>query len=125
MKKPQKWIPEFCYEEEADGVTSSIPFVSVPPDETMPSVVYVFESRQTGEFEPGLNGDEVPIVEMTLHQYADMHVLKERLTTEVFDIVRNALGLEPLRDATQKGKAITDRVRQNVDIISSARSKTK
>ena len=107
------WVPEFCYEEDQDGLTSNIPFVPVPSDEVMPHFLFVFESRETGDFEPGLEGEEVPVIEMTLHQYADMQILKERLSPIEFDNVRFALGLEPLAVAAEKGKKITENVRES------------
>lgn len=110
-----QWIPEFCYEESDDGsATSHIPFVPVPDGEHMPHLIYVFENRETGEFEPGPEGEELPVIEMTLHQYADMAVLKEKLTLEQYDVVRTALGLEPLAAAVEKGKKITAAVREKV-----------
>ena len=108
------WIPEFCYEEDQEGMTSNIPFVPVPKDEQMPGFIFVFESRETGEFEPGPEGEELPVTEMTLHQYADMQTLKEKLSPIEFDNVRFALGLEPLAVAAAKGKQITANVRDTV-----------
>ena len=33
------WIPEICYEEVDDGMTSQIPFIEVPIDKQMPRVL--------------------------------------------------------------------------------------
>ena len=41
------WIPEIMYEENEDGTSSHIPFVMVPADQTMPTLLYVFESRES------------------------------------------------------------------------------
>lgn len=109
-----QWIPEFCYEEDAEGITSSLPFVPVPEGKTMPELVYIFESKETGTFEPGPEGEEVPVTEMTLHQYCDMAVLKEKLSPIEYDNIRFALGLESLKNAAIKGQKITDNVRKNV-----------
>tara|TARA_R110000796_G_scaffold87824_1_gene189232 strand:+ start:70 stop:423 length:354 start_codon:yes stop_codon:yes gene_type:complete len=109
-----QWIPEFCYEEDDSGVTSNLPFVPVPKDEKMPEIIYVFESRQTGEFEPGPEGEDLPVTEMELHQYCDMGILKERLSFVEYDNIRYTLGLEPLANAAQKGKQITDNVRRTM-----------
>jgi len=100
------WYPEIMYEEE-----SKIPFVPVPEGEQMPGVLFMFESRETGEHEPGSDGEPLPIVQMDLHQYANMAILKENLKPEEYDVVRNALGLEPLKVAAQKGLAVTENVR--------------
>ena len=73
--RSENWVPEIMYEEAQDeGLTSHIPFIPVPPDMEMPSLLYVFESRETGEFEPGPEGEELAVTEMELHQYADMNV---------------------------------------------------
>lgn len=108
------WIPEICYEEGQDGLSSHIPFIQVPGDSEMPGVIFIFESRETGEFEPGADGEDLPIVQMDLHQYADMSTLKNNLDAETYDIVRECLGLEPMSIAVGKGRKITDTVRNNI-----------
>ena len=102
----QGWYPEIMYEEE-----SRIPFVPVPNGEKMPSLLFMFESRETGEFEPGPDGDPLPIVQMDLHQFANMLTLKENLSQAEYDTVRSALGLEPLKVAAEKGMKVTESVR--------------
>ena len=67
QSEPSNWVPEILYEEGEDGIGSSIPFVMVPEGEEMPVLLYMFESRETGEFEPGLDGNEVPVVQWDLH----------------------------------------------------------
>lgn len=114
MKNNNNWIPEIMYEESDDGMTSNIPFIMVPQEEIMPKVVFIFESRETGEYEPNEEGDPVPIMEMDLHQYADMLILKEGLDEDTYDKVRQVLGLEPLRQAVSKGKKITENIRKNL-----------
>jgi len=111
---PSNWVPEICYEEEVDGISSHIPFVQVPKDEQMPGIIYIFESRETGEHEPGLDGDPVPVIQLDLHQYADLSVLKDRFDAASFDNIRVALGLEPLVAAVAKGQKITEKVREAV-----------
>lgn len=104
------WYPEIMYEED-----SKIPFVPVPNGETMPSILFMFESRDTGESEPGLDGEPLPIVELDLYQYANMNVLKSSLPPALFDQVRGALGLEPVSVAAPKGVAVTDNVRNSIE----------
>ena len=111
----KNWIPEIMYEEGDDGLSSNIPFIMVPKEQQMPKVVFIFESRETGEYEPNEEGDPVPIMEMDLHQYADMEVLKRGLDESTYDLVRNVLGLQPLREAVVAGKKITDNVRKNLE----------
>ena len=96
-------------------MTSNIPFIMVPHNQEMPKVIFIFESSETGEFEPNEDGDPVPIMDMDLHQFADMLTLKEELSESEYDKVRNVLGLQPLREAAQAGKKITDNVRKNLE----------
>lgn len=111
-----KWIPEIMYEESDEG-SSNIPFIMVPENEVMPKLLFMFESRNTGEFEPGLEGEEVPVFEWDLHQYADMQVLKDNLDVETFNKVRLSLGLEPLEVAAKKGAQIGKNIRNNLKHI--------
>ena len=109
------WVPEICYEDAEDGITSAIPFVPVPQHEKMPELLYIFESRDTGEFEPGSDGEDLPVTEMELHQFADMAILKESLSPDLYDQVRLVLGLEPMHIAASKGAKISKNVRDNVE----------
>ena len=102
------------YEDDEGGMTSKIPFIMVPKEEQMPKLLFMFESRETGEFEPDGEGNPLPIIEMELHQYADMLQLKEGLDKETYDKVRVCLGLQPLSEAAVAGKKITENVRKNI-----------
>lgn len=113
--KRTNWVPEILYEETAEGSSSTLPFIMVPEDQVMPQLLYIFESKDTGKFEPNNEGDPVPVYEWDLHQYADMAVLKNRLEPHIYDKVRLALGLEKLADATEKGLAATERIRNNFE----------
>lgn len=109
------FIPEIVYEEaEEGGAIGHIPFIDVPLDQEMPKILFVFESRNSGEFEIGSDGNPLPIVERTLQQYALMDVLKEKLRPELYDEVRDALGLKPMKEAVAAGRNLTDRVRKNL-----------
>ena len=111
----RNWIPEILYEEAADEcLTSHIPFIPVPNEEEMPELLYIFESRETGEYEPGPEGEDLPVTEMELHQYADMSVLKKNLGAEIYDKVRSVLGLESMKTAVDKGRDVTNNIRQNL-----------
>ncbi len=114
MSQDSKWVPEIMYEETSEGGSTQLPFIMVPTEEQMPQLLYIFESRETGEFEPGLEGEDVPVVQWDLHQYADMAVLKEKLSHDDYDTVRVALGLEPLQLAASKGQEITQNIRKNL-----------
>ena len=111
----QNWVPEICYEEGQDGLSSHIPFIQVPEGVDMPNMLFIFESRETGETEPGPDGEELPVTEMDLHQYADMSVLKAKLNAGTYDLVRSALGLEPMNVAVEKGNKISQKIIGNIN----------
>ena len=104
------WIPEVMYEEG-----SNLPHIQVPKGETMPGMLFVFSATETGEFEPDDEGNPLPILEMDLHQYADMTTLKGKLDTVTYDTVRAALGLEKLATAEEKGRQISQNIRDQVE----------
>lgn len=111
-KKSKQWVPEIFYESEGEG--SQIPFIHVPATEEMPKFLFIFESRETGEVEPGPKGEDLPVTEITLHQYADMEFLKKGLNQEEYDRVRSVLGLQPLKEAITAGTKITESIREKV-----------
>jgi len=111
----KNWYPEIMYEDSEDGLTSKIPFIQVPKEEVMPQVLFVFECRETGDVEPGQDGEELPVFDMNLHQYADMSKLKEGLSPQEYDKVRSVLGLEPLQSAAKKGSSITQKIRDKFE----------
>lgn len=117
MSRQSNWIPEIMYEESEDSEFSShIPFIMVPQNEVMPKLIYIFESRDTGELEPGHDGNPVPVFNWDLHQYADLAILKNKLNSEDYDKVREALGLEKLAEAERKGKEISQQIKNNLEI---------
>jgi hypothetical protein len=124
MTNKSRWVPEIMYEEVEDGLTSSIPFIQVPEGEKMPNVLFFFESRETGETEPGPEGEDLPVTEMDLHQYCDMATLKEKLSWIEYDNVRYVLGLEPLEEATLKGQEISGRIRERLGVTTSEEDST-
>lgn len=94
---------------------SEVPFIEVPVGQTMPDKLFVWEFKNTGEFEPGPAGEDVPICDTDIHIYFNYGVAKKVLGPELLDKVRVAFGLEPLEKATKKGKEITERVVANAD----------
>lgn len=98
------WQPEIMYEEPQEGQDQNFPFIPVPEGQVMPRLLYIYESRQTGETETDADGTSYPVMHWDMHQYADMAVLKARLPEEVFDQVRVSLGLDPMHVALEKAR---------------------
>ena len=109
-KKNSNWVPEILYEED-----SQIPFIEVPRGEADPALLFIFINRKTGQTEPGSKGEELPVYDMELRQFADMSILSNKLSPEDYDKVRAALGLEKRADAAKKGKAITMNIASKVN----------
>ena len=107
--KTSNWIPEIMYQEG-----DSIPFIDVPDGESDPALLFIFINRKTGETEPGSRGEELPVYDMELRQFADMSILASKLSPSDYDKVRHALGLEDRASAAKKGKAITAGIASNV-----------
>lgn len=113
-RKVRDWVPEIVYEDTDEGQLGNLPLIHVPGDQQMPRFLLIWEARETGDFEPGLSGEDVPVVDWELRQYAHMEVLKEGLTPAEYDRVRSVLGLKPLKEAVKEGQEISQRVRENV-----------
>lgn len=114
-KKPK--IPVILYEETPGGERQNpIPFIEVEQDDTMPPVLFVFEYRDTGETEPGDEGQDLPVVEQIPHQYIDMQFMKEKTSPELYDQLRVALGMQTLKEAQKEGQKILDKVFTNLQV---------
>jgi len=109
-KKKSNWVPEILYEDD-----SQIPFIEVPEGEDDPALLFIFINRKTGETEPGPEGEELPVYDMELRQFADLSILSAKLAPDEYDRVRAALGLEKRADAAKKGKEITQNVAAKVN----------
>ncbi len=101
--------PEICYEDFSKGeetITGGLPFVNLTNEENMPSVLFIYESRKIEEddFER----------EIVLHSYANMMQLKSKLSEDLYDQVREALGLMPLNKASKLGNEINDKINKNI-----------
>lgn len=116
-EKNEKYVvPTILYEEPRPGQTQSvIPYIEVQKDAEMPKMIFIFEYKHTGETEPGTEGETLEIVDQIPHKYVDMEYLKEKLTPEVNDVVRVALGLKPLKEAIEKGNVILDNVAKKIN----------
>ena len=107
----RKWVPEIMYEEyEEEALSGGLPFIQVPNDKEMPDIIFMFASQGTGDFEPDQEGNPQEIMEMELYQFANMQYLKESLDPKSYDLVRLALGLEPLNVARTKGMKTSEKI---------------
>lgn len=110
MNKRKMWVPDIIYEEG-----SKIPFVQVEVDKDMPDILHVYEYKMTGEFSPGPEGEDVPHMDVYIHQYIDQEALRAVLDDDTVNRVRKHIGLEPLADAKTKGDQLTSNVVANAE----------
>jgi hypothetical protein len=118
MTQKQYKIPAILYESDQDG-TSPIPYVEIQTEEEMPRMLFIQEYKHTGEFSPGPEGEEMPIVDITLHGYVDLDFLSRSLSPALYDDVRVAIGLQPVAEAREAGQKILskfDREKANEEI---------
>lgn len=108
----EMWIPEICYEEDNKGMTGGFPFIKVPKEKNMPASLFIFESRDIKEEE-----DNELEVEINMHMYSNMSILKNRLDSETYDKVRLALGLESLDSASKSGKVINEKINKSIETL--------
>jgi hypothetical protein len=124
MAQEKYELPEICYDEPVPGQPANqFPFILVKSGKKMPPVIFIEERRETGETEPGPNGEPVEIVDSLMHKFVDMEVLKEKLPPHLNNIVRTTLGMKPLEEATVSGQAILDKVMAAVEKKSKKGSK--
>lgn len=110
MNRRKMWVPDIVYEEG-----SKIPFVQVPTDKDMPDIIHVYEYKMTGEFSPGPEGEDIPHMDVYIHQYIDQEALRAVLDDDIVNKVRAHVGLEPLKDAKQKGEKLITNVIENAE----------
>ena len=110
-------LPEILYESPSypGEQTSPIPYIDSDKDNKMPVSLFIFEYFDTGEVEPDENGKPAKIVDQIPHQYIDMAVIKEVLTSSELDRLRVALGMKPLVQAQKEGKVVLDKVMAKQD----------
>lgn len=124
-KQPQ--LPVILYEEPSgkNDKGISMPYIEVQKEGQMPPMLFIFEYKHTGETEPDDRGREVAIVDQIPHKYVDMEYLKDRLSPELNDQIRVALGMKPLQVAKEEGQKIMDKIMFQVSLIKDDAEKEK
>lgn|SRR5690554_509834 len=113
IKKMQNF-PIIYYEETAEGMPeSNMPYIEIGKDDPSPPALVINEYRHTGEVEPDENGNPQPIVDIDILMFINLDLLKNNLDSETFDLVRKAIGLEPLGVAQKKGEKILENITKN------------
>ena len=113
-----KWIPNIYYEENKDGITGGLPFIDVPYGRSMPGCLFICEAKDykdlSQETKDNLDLEHLE-KEIVVHSYANMTILKQKLSPALFDDVRLAIGLQPLQTALLEGAKKTYEIQKNID----------
>lgn len=113
-----KWVPNIYYEENGEGITGGLPFIDVPYGRSMPGCLFICESKDyrdlSQETKDNLDLEHLER-EIVMHSYANMTILRQKLSPELFDEVREAIGLQPLQKAVLEGTKKTMEIQKNID----------
>ena len=113
-----KWVPNIYYEEKNEGITGGLPFIDVPYGRNMPGCLFICESKDyrdlSQETKDNLDLEHLER-EIVMHSYANMTILRQKLSPELFDEVRVAIGLQPLQIALLEGTKKTMEIQKNID----------
>lgn len=126
-----KTVPEILYEapQYPGAKTSPIPYIDVPKDKKMPPMLFLFESKETGEFEVGDKGTPEPIVDQIPHRYIDLNFLFDRFEKlnmpDMKDQIRLMLGMEKEKVARKLGEEKVTKVFDNSQLLDDVESKAK
>jgi hypothetical protein len=117
IKAKRKTIPELLYQTDMKGnVINPIPYIETTDDDQMPVMLFIEEVYNTGELEPGDDGEPAPIIESEFHQYLNMKAVKAILSAKQFDAIRKALGMETEKEAKRKGEEIIKKIEKNIEL---------
>ena len=114
MNDKRNWLPELYYEEGTDGMAGQFPFVQIPNDKDMPSMLFVLGSRETGDTAPSSTGEPEPIVEMEMFSYVNMQQLEEVMSFEAYDELRVIIGLKPIDEAKKLGMKKSEKMANQI-----------
>lgn len=114
-QKQKLKFPILFYEESQPGEpVNPIPYIEMEKEEEFPTVLFVHEYRHTDEFEPDSEGNPTPIFDVLMHCFVGLETLKHKLSPDLYDTVRVALGMQPLAEASKEGQKILDKVHENL-----------
>lgn len=116
-QKPQFKYPVIMYEESQDGPPNPIPYIITKEKDPMPPLLFIEEVFETGEHEPGAEGNPEPIVEYTMHQYINTKTIEEKLGVKNFDKFRVQMGMKPKEKAVKDGQKLMKKVEEKLTAL--------
>ena len=87
--------PEILYEETHEGVSNGIPFMKIEENQNIPSVLFIGSAHDSDE----KNEEGETIVDLIMHRYLNASAIKEILSLEEYNKLREGLGFKPIEDS--------------------------
>lgn len=87
--------PEILYEESPEGVSNGIPFMKINEDQSIPSALFIGSAHDSEE----KNEEGETIVDLVMHMYLNASSIKEILSLEEYNKLREGLGFKPVEDS--------------------------
>lgn len=87
--------PEILYEESHEGVSNGIPFMKIEENQNIPSALFIGSVHDSKE----KNEDGETIVDLVMHMYLNASSIKEILSLEEYNKLREGLGFKPVKDS--------------------------
>jgi hypothetical protein len=87
--------PEILYEESHEGVSNGIPFMKIEENQAIPTALFIGSAHDSDE----TNEEGETIVDLVMHMYLNASSIKEILSLEEYNKLREGLGFKPVEDS--------------------------
>ena len=84
--------PSIYYEEDANGLTSGLPFMNIQKGDNIPGVLFIAAAFDSDELVEGSENEVVK--DVVFQSFYNSELLRNKLDEDTFDKVRVALGLK-------------------------------
>ena len=89
--------PEIFYEETHEGLTNGMPFMRIEKGQDIPGAIFMGAAINIENKNKEADSEE-EMCEIIMQMYINSETLKNKLSAEDFDKVREAIGLKPLKE---------------------------
>lgn len=87
--------PEIFYEEDIEGISNGIPFMKIEKDQNIPTALFIGTTHDSDE----KNEEGETIVDLIMHMYVNAASIKNILSLEEYNKLKEGLGFKPVEDS--------------------------
>lgn len=87
--------PEILYEESHEGISNGIPFMKIEDTQRVPTALFIGSAHESEE----KNEEGETIVDLVMHMYLNSSTIKEILSLEEYNKLKEGLGFKPVKDS--------------------------